>query len=357
MTKNKYDHPEAKRLNEYLTTVYSADMSKPVYTPFETLGEEMVGKLLSVDGNILVISDCGLLVALWFRLNREGKSMENVVFVTHTEKQEEFGLNLVKKVIQIGYNKPIEEMEKQLMGMKFDVIIGNPPFNGKSSIHLKIVGLLEKHVNKNALIALILPKPILDRNSTRTLKYTKWLDQCTLITWRDAVEFPTVSDKLIYFIIKNDNGHALINLGANLPTSTFPAKRVVGIDFTNTSKKSSGDNNIPIYCCLGADGSPKFFRYTSATALEKIQAHANKPVLHVNVHGAMVKFPKIAWLDEKGEFGWFRQGIDSFVFDDLIQARKALNWINGPEGKNYISACLNGGWLIREQIQAIFKNE
>lgn len=137
MTKNKYDHPEAKRLNEYLTTVYSADMSKPVYTPFETLGEEMVGKLPSVDGNILVISDCGLLVALWFRLNREGKSTENVTFVAHTEPQKQFGLCLIENVIQIGYNKPIEEMEKQLVGMKFDVIIGNPPYlNG---MHIKII--------------------------------------------------------------------------------------------------------------------------------------------------------------------------------------------------------------------------
>jgi hypothetical protein len=117
-----------------LDRVYADDQMKPVCAPFSTLGKEMIDRLPKVDGKILVLSDLGLLAALLQRLHAEGQGFDNVTFVAHTQEQQLFSQNLgVGKTVQVGYNDPIKELERQLMGLKFDIVVGNPPYQGKKS--------------------------------------------------------------------------------------------------------------------------------------------------------------------------------------------------------------------------------
>jgi len=110
-----------------LNAVYANDAVKPVVAPFHTLGAKIVDKLPCTEGQVLVLSDLGLLVAVLRRFKPE-----QVTFVAHTTEQEQFSQSLVVKTWQVGYNDPITQLEKLCMGLKFDIIVGNPPYQEES---------------------------------------------------------------------------------------------------------------------------------------------------------------------------------------------------------------------------------
>ena len=110
-------------LAERISAAYATDTVKPVWTPFE-LAEQMLSAI-KLDGSILVLSDLGFLPVLKSR----GVGLDQITFVAHTPEQELLATQMrVGRVLQVGYNDPIKELEKQLMGFKFDIVIGNPPY-------------------------------------------------------------------------------------------------------------------------------------------------------------------------------------------------------------------------------------
>jgi hypothetical protein len=305
---------------------------------------------LNLEGAKLVVGDSAFVYGL-----QNLSSLKDVWFFEHDGVSPELHVWIREK---LGADRILSYNELMTTKLKFNLIVGNPPFNGKSSIHLKIVGRLEHVCAKGGMISLILPKPILVRQSDRCVKYTAWMDTCSTVEWHDIPksDFPTVSDDLIWFTVKNDSGCSMVDLSVKAPI-TFKAKRVVGVDFVLTKKIQDQEYSIPLYSCMGSDGVPKFNRYTKEENLSKIKRYFGKPILHVNLHGNMIRFNEIAWLDEAGEHGWFRQGIDSFVFSTLPEARRALKWFQSDARKKYVDECLSSGWLIRDQIQALFEHK
>jgi len=133
--------PRNQVIHEKLKAVYANDTVKSVFAPFHTLASEVINHIPSVEGAILVLSDCGLLVALCHRLKKEGLDFSKVIFVAHTEEQEELSRNLTVKTWQLGYNDPIANFKQKAMGLKFDVVIGNPPYQpGKNKAAGKRAG-------------------------------------------------------------------------------------------------------------------------------------------------------------------------------------------------------------------------
>jgi hypothetical protein len=114
-----------------LSKAYACDTVKPVCAPFSTLGAQMVEKLMPSDGSILVVSDLGLLVAVL----RKYKA-EQVTFIAHTAEQEKSAQEMSVSTMQIGYNDCIKALEKKLMGLKFDIVVANPPYG---NLHLPIM--------------------------------------------------------------------------------------------------------------------------------------------------------------------------------------------------------------------------
>jgi hypothetical protein len=338
-------------LAERINVAYAADTVKPAWTPFE-LAEQMLSRI-KLDGSILVLSDLGFLPVLKSR----GASFDRITFVAHTPEQELLANQMrVGRVLQVGYNEPIKELEQQLMGLKFDVVVGNPPYSGKTDIHYKFLHLTGIHSTDASVHAYVVPVNIFARDADRAIKYTAWMDATTMLWERDASKDFLVAEKITAFVIDRGVQGTFLRRDVECNVS-FPALRVVGIDFGQTSKVRDEKYSIPVYSCLGADGQPKFHRFTHSAARDKLAKYSGKPVLHVNLHGNMISYMKVAWLDESGANPWFRQGIDSFVFSTLSEAKLAEGWINGEEGRKYIDACLESGWLIREQIQKIFREK
>jgi len=126
MSTQPTERSKALVLAERIAACYALDVIKPVFTPAE-LADEIVSRL-PVGGSILVLSDLGLLASVLKRLKADGKDRSQVTFVAHTPEQEAFSQNLAVKTWQVGYNEPIKYLEKLCMGLKFDIIVGNPPY-------------------------------------------------------------------------------------------------------------------------------------------------------------------------------------------------------------------------------------
>lgn len=148
------DKALAISINRSCLDVYTADEVKPTCTPVDTLGREIVKKLPSVDGDILVISDVGLLFCVLWRLQSEGRDFSRVTFVAHTAAQESFAQDLSVKTWQVGYNDPITQLEKLFMGLKFDIIVANPPYG---NLHLKFLKTCVEHLSDDGVYISVQP--------------------------------------------------------------------------------------------------------------------------------------------------------------------------------------------------------
>lgn len=157
------DKALALSINLDCLAAHRDDQVKPTCAPVDTLGREIVEKLPSVDGDILVISDVGLLFCVLWRLQSEGRDFSRVTFVAHTAAQESFAQDLSVKTWHVGYNDPIAQLEKLCMGLKFDIIVGNPPYQDASekshsnSLWVKFIGLARDTILPNGFMSFVVP--------------------------------------------------------------------------------------------------------------------------------------------------------------------------------------------------------
>ncbi len=193
------------KLDKFLIDIYQDDEVKPVYAP-EELANEMISKLPNMHGEILVVSDLGLLVIVLRKLKNAGKTYEQVTFIAHNEKQQAFSQKLGVKTLQIGYNNPIKELEKQLMGMKFDIIIGNPPYaaGANKSFYTRFIDLTYK-ISKNGIIAMVTPNTWISNSKDKPSSLFREMDSVgtfILIKEMDAREIFNIAlgSRISYFI-------------------------------------------------------------------------------------------------------------------------------------------------------------
>lgn len=154
-------------LTELLDAAHVGDDVKTVYVPLNTLGREMIAKLPSATGSILVISDAGLLVSVLQRLKAEGLDSSNVTFVCHTEALREVGSKFGVKTILVCYNE-LSDWLKEDMGLKFDIIVGNPPY--KAGMHLDFLELSMACLASDGSLLFVHPSEWLLQKKTDTTK-------------------------------------------------------------------------------------------------------------------------------------------------------------------------------------------
>lgn len=352
-----------KKLVDAISTAYLPADDKPTWTPFELCEEMLEG--VDLKGEILVLSDLGFIPIL----KKRGVDLTRVTLVVHTIAQEELARALMKvnrisvgRIWNVGYNSCIDELEAALVGLKFDIVVGNPPFNGKSSIHLKMVGLMERVLTLGGQMTLILPKPILVRQSDRCKQYTSWLDSTSCVEHHDINmmhHFPQVGDDLIWFSVRNDHGQAMTDITVLPPGPTWTGKYVTGLDYHACKKKPEGEYQIPVINCVHTDGTPTMKKFTKKDELKKLAPWAGKPCLHVNAFRVMDAVrdngAEVAMLDETGNIPFYRHYMETIVFDSLQDARDAFAWIKSTDGKKYFSDWLKTGWGISTGLKLLIK--
>jgi hypothetical protein len=173
-------------LTERLNAIHEGDEVKNVFVPFGTLGAEMIAKLPSVDGSILVMSDAGLLVAMLRRLKSEGRDRSNVQFVCHTEALQDLGQSLGVRTTLVRYNSLQDWIRKADMGLKFDIVVGNPPYS--KGMHMKFLDLAFEALSQGGRLVFVHPSTnfislkALNQSHTKTaIKVKKHIRRLTLI--------------------------------------------------------------------------------------------------------------------------------------------------------------------------------
>jgi len=128
-----------KSLQARLDEAYIDDLCKPACTLYATLGKQMVERL-DLTGHVLVLSDLGLLAAVLIHRREKRVATGTVTFVCHTEKVATFTRSLGVEPIFVPYDGldlfftgHENIIFRGTLNRKFDVLIGNPPFNPPKS--------------------------------------------------------------------------------------------------------------------------------------------------------------------------------------------------------------------------------
>ena len=140
---------QIESLKTRVSEAVKLDTTKIAVVPFDTLGKEMIEKMNRATrrsllrGDILVISDIGLLLAVRISLHESGFTSTRVKFIAHTKEVFDFAvwLGIDSKLVPydkihlfFSRDKGYNYVTATGIIMKFDVVIGNPPY-GPSSSH------------------------------------------------------------------------------------------------------------------------------------------------------------------------------------------------------------------------------
>lgn len=218
--KNKLEkQADNKVLNDLIIDVIKNDCLKPAHVPFETLGKELIDKIPEnfLLKKTLIVTDVGFLVAWVKKLKSKNIDFQNTTFLTYDVEQANFAKLSGVQVIEFSL-KNLQTMYDNLKDMKFETIIGNPPFqsgkksetdegNGtRSTFWSKFVKLSFQLLNKDGFIAFVTP------NNWRKgghVPCSSFMWSKTLITYgsaRDPIDyFPSIghSNDVGYWLIQN----------------------------------------------------------------------------------------------------------------------------------------------------------
>jgi hypothetical protein len=349
---------------EYLADLYDQTSTEDFHineTPI-ALCREILDKLIAEPEvnrpgkKWLVIANLEFLWCVIELFKSRNWSFDNIWFASAHKKKNDVASSLLRNgnVVQYLY----ESIKSWDPGMKFDVIVGNPPYSAKTKIHLKIIQKVECLLKHDAFLAFVIPKKIFDRSLDENKKFTSWLELTSLLWYKDCLtEFSNVSEIISVFLIKNNKIANFKNLKSTKKFKTFKAKPIIGLDYYKTTKIQNEIFNIPLIECIDQLGNPSFKRFTNEENLLKIRSKAfSKPVIFVNFKGSMAARENIAFLERNCQNGWLRQYVKAFVFETIDEAEVAFDYLKSDEFKEFVKEHLETSWDLNSALMKIFNN-
>lgn len=256
---------------KHLQTEISQDFHTQ-FTPI-TLCDEIIDKIPSLEGDILVVSNIEFVYALLKR----GVSAERICFATPCAKKARFvGVFGITQIYTYEYGRLQESLMGAVGAKRFDVVIGNPPYH-KSTGNTKNPKYLWPWFMSNSFnmitdrgcVVMIVPRGW----TTNAKLYSLLLKNHPIVINIDecARHFPTVNSTFSYFVVSKikqvqslgisiitkqgtttigelpDSGLGIVDndaFGIMVKIADQPKVRMVTSSGYNSSKFSTGCNTV-----------------------------------------------------------------------------------------------------------------
>ena len=191
------------------------------WTPF-FLAKEVYDKINNVNGSAIIVGCASLL-----KYALENNIFESIFFVPDNPNQVAYAKTVMKKYARLscasfGCNDDLKDWS--FPNMKFDIAIGNPPFNGV--LHEQIIERCLSQLNENGRAIFVHPATPYIRPRTTDIKShltgLKYYDAKeiwqTVNIWTPLAIATLTPKKSSQFVYENDGvsystGHALTNIG------------------------------------------------------------------------------------------------------------------------------------------------
>lgn len=320
----------AAELQKRVNACYEGDVCKPACVPLATLGQQMISRipLEKLRGDVLVISDLGLLVSTCKVLHKNDVAMTNVTFIAHSEKVAAFARDLDVNVNVILYEKLglffSGKGDYTCLKMKFDVIVGNPPFQPEiqkkgneagsaNKIWPKFIELAFELANEDAHIVMVTPANWRNGYAPKS-QHAK----VTKIIWERSIE--NVTDTRNPFDHFPDIGHSLKVDAWHVINSFSPGKVQQALPKSLVKKCLIPDQRDAVSLSI----LDKYFRVCeTCQPIETIDRDGLKKQTHVvrgkegdDIH--RYKVANTSAQTKKGQFDWVSKEPRSFSLKKVL---------------------------------------
>ncbi len=257
-----------------------SDDTHNIFTPFE-LCNEILDKIPSLEGDILVVSNLEFV----YNLINRGVDNKHIYFTTPCVKKKKMATRWIPEENVFVYENLIKE--EDFGDMKFDCVIGNPPYQDIRSKNThtlwpKFVSTAFNNLcNDNGVVAMITPRTWTTNHTYNTIFTPRTpiainVDEC-------ARYFPGVGSTFSWFVVRNSSPSG----------SAFVVTTLLGtIELTEWPSTGLGGSAASINILSNLNKHEKFKPFTSYvyhtdrftkndSGVSKTQSKCHKiPVLH-----------------------------------------------------------------------------
>lgn len=266
---------------------------------------------------------------------------ENMIFMIDTSR---VNCDLLKKLGFVNvYNEDFLNLK---LDMKFDVIVGNPPYqdseikSGKnSSLWTKFIVHSESYINKNGYLLFVTPLSWIAPSETQKNKLKSvFMDNNLIYLDTNCKKYFNVASTFSYFLIKKDKNYKHTNINneinenLNIP---FLPKTINNITLEITKKIFNSFNE-----CIDFSSSDRNDKFEKNGQYRVYDGNNFKQsnVLGKNYNIEKVIVNKPGYLNPRYDGGWYNTSGGNYwaPVESKIEADNIISFLDSNLGKNIL---------------------